>query len=110
MNLLGDRLQDKGSARAKTRGLSEQQAEIEGAGCMSKRTSLHWAPILQVYVRPCRARARSFLVRSVSTTSISDAETGPYVCAIAGACVLTAVLGLVCPTIARGATPSIART
>jgi hypothetical protein len=33
-NLLGDRLQDKGSARAETRGLSEQQAGIEDAGRM----------------------------------------------------------------------------
>jgi hypothetical protein len=37
-NLLGDRLQDNGSARAETRGLSEQQAGSEGAGRLSNAT------------------------------------------------------------------------
>ena len=62
-NMLGDRLQDNISARAETRGFSEQQAGSQDAGRLSNATMPPVARILQVYFRPCRTRARAFLGR-----------------------------------------------
>ncbi len=66
-NMLGDRLQDNISARAETRGFSEQQAGSQSAvrtpGACQTPPCLQWARILQVYFRPCRTRARAFLGR-----------------------------------------------
>ena len=62
-NPLYDRVEDKGSARAETRGISEQQAGSEGAVRMSNAYMPPWAPMLQVYFRPCRTLAGAFLGR-----------------------------------------------
>jgi hypothetical protein len=62
-NMLGDRLQDNISARAETRGFSEQQQAVRTPGACQTPPCLQWARILQVYFRPCRTRVRAFLGR-----------------------------------------------
>ena len=61
---LGDRLQDKGSARAEILASPSNRQGVRAPGACQTRNCLHWAPVLQVTVRPCRTRARAFLGRS----------------------------------------------
>ena len=79
-NLLGDRLQDKVSARVETRGLSEQQAGSEGSGRLSKTYIPPLGNCPAGLFQPLQGVCASFLGQvtwQVRTTSISDAETGP---------------------------------
>jgi hypothetical protein len=103
-NMLGDRLQDNISARAATRGFSEQQAGSQDAGHLSNTTmppvGTYPAGLLPPLQDVC-ARFLGPVTCKICNKRISHAETGTCALARTGACVQTEV---------SGQSPPIART
>jgi hypothetical protein len=99
-NMLGDRLQDNISARAETRGFSEQQAGSQDAGRLSNATmppvGTYPAGLLPPLKDAC-ARFLGPVTCKICNKRISHAETGTCALARTGACVQTEVSGRAYP-------------
>lgn len=95
-NMLGDRLQDNISARAETRGFSEQQAGSQDAGRLSNATmppvGTYPAGLLPPLQDAC-ARFLGPVTCKICNKRIPHAESGTCALARTGACVQTEVSG-----------------
>jgi hypothetical protein len=91
-----DRLQDNISARAETRGFSEQQAGSQDAGRLSNDTMPPVGTYPAGLLPPLQDAGARFLGQvtcKVCNKRISHAETGTCALARTGACVQTEVSG-----------------
>jgi hypothetical protein len=94
-NMLGDRLQDNISARAETRGFSEQQADSQDAGRLSNATMPPVGTYPAGLLPPLQDACERFLgpvTCKICNKRISHAETGTCALARTGACVQMMIL------------------